>query len=62
MKWIKADRQDIKNSIESWQNCLNENEDRIPYLKVRISESKHESKNLLKITISGNNNSTVPRK
>lgn len=41
----QIDIQEIKNSVESWWNHLNEAEDRISDLEDRITASNHKGKN-----------------
>ena len=50
MKQIQRDYQEIKNSIESWQNSLKETKDRLSKLEDKFAMCDHERKDLLKIT------------
>ena len=50
MKQIQREYQEIKNSIESWQNLLTETKDKLSKLEDRFATYDHERKDLLKIT------------
>ena len=62
MKQFQRDIQENKISITSWQNCMNESEDRISDLEDTITASEKLEKDLLKTTrMQEKNNSTSAR-